>query len=63
MGHGDAETSSRFGKRLLQNWKFRQEWSAKVGLGFEISKAELIAIRAIRSQEGAIAAQSRILVA
>jgi len=56
MGHGDAEMSSRYAKQLVQNRKFRQDWSAKVGLGFEIPKLELFAIRAIRNQESTIAA-------
>jgi integrase len=56
MGHGDAEMSSRYAKQLVQNRKFRQEWSAKVGLGFEIPKSELTAIRAIRNPESTVAA-------
>jgi hypothetical protein len=62
-GHGDAELSSRYGKQLVENRKFRQEWSAKIGLGFEIPKSKLTAIGAIRNQESTIAAYSRISVA
>jgi hypothetical protein len=56
MGHGDAELSSRYGKQLVENRKFRQERLAKVGLGFEIPKSKLTAIRAIRNQERTVAA-------
>jgi integrase len=56
MGHADKEMSSRYAKQLVQNRKFRQEWSAKVGLGFEVPKLELFAIRAIRNQECRVAA-------
>ena len=36
MGHENADMSSRYGKQLTEDAEFRQQWSEKVGLGFEL---------------------------
>jgi hypothetical protein len=36
IGHADSEMSSRYGKQLLEDVEFRQEWAKKVGLGFDL---------------------------
>jgi integrase len=61
MGHSSTGMGSRYAKQLVENRKFRAEWAEKVGLGFEIPKGVmsepgLIALRALQSQEGVVAA-------
>jgi integrase len=57
MGHSNTDMGSRYGKQLVENRKFRGEWSAKVGLGFEIAAfVSQSAILAIRNQESMVAA-------
>jgi integrase len=61
MGHSNTGMGSRYTKQLVQNRKFREEWTDKVGLGFEIPKSAiselgLIALRALQNQEGIVAA-------
>jgi integrase len=61
MGHSNTGMGSRYTKQLVQNRKFREEWTEKVGLGFEIPKSAiselgLIALRALQNQEGIVAA-------
>ena len=34
MGHANSEMGGRYGKQLLANIRWRQEWAATVGLGF-----------------------------
>jgi hypothetical protein len=34
MGHTSGEMSGRYGKQLLDNVQWQQEWATKVGLGF-----------------------------
>jgi hypothetical protein len=36
MGHENPDMSTRYGKQLLENVKYRKEWAEKVGLGFEL---------------------------
>lgn len=36
MGHENGDMSSRYGKQLTEDVEFRQQWSEKVGLGFEL---------------------------
>jgi integrase len=36
MGHENADMSSRYGKQLTEDAEFRQQWTEKVGLGFEL---------------------------
>ena len=36
MGHENSEMSSRYGKQLVEDVKYRKEWAEKVGLGFEL---------------------------
>jgi integrase len=36
MGHADREMSSRYGKQLIEDVQFRQQWAEKVGLGFTL---------------------------
>jgi integrase len=61
MGHADREMSSRYGKQLTEDVEFRREWAEKVGIGFDppnvsASVPSVVAIRAIRNQEGTAAA-------
>jgi len=35
MGHENDEMSTRYGKQLLEDVKYRKEWAEKVGLGFD----------------------------
>jgi hypothetical protein len=39
MGHENPDMSTRYGKQLLENVKYRKEWAEKVGLGFELPQA------------------------
>ena len=36
MGHADREMSSRYGKQLIEDVPFRQQWAEKAGLGFTL---------------------------
>jgi integrase len=36
MGHENPDMSTRYGKQLLEDVKYRKEWAEKVGLGFEL---------------------------
>ena len=36
MGHENPDMSTRYGKQLLENVRYRKEWAEKVGLGFEL---------------------------
>lgn len=36
MGHESGDISSRYGKQITEDVEFRQQWSEKVGLGFEL---------------------------
>jgi len=36
MGHENPEMSTRYGKQLLENPRYRKEWAEKAGLGFEL---------------------------
>jgi hypothetical protein len=56
MGHADKKMSSRYATQLVQNRKFRHEWRAKAGLGFEAPMLELFAIRAMQNEGRAVAA-------
>lgn len=38
MGHSNDDMGSRYANQLVRNKMFRAEWSAKVGLGFDIPK-------------------------
>ena len=40
MGHADREMSRRYGKQLVSNIQWRQECTGKVGIGFNLLKAE-----------------------
>jgi hypothetical protein len=44
LGHDNPDTSSRYAKQLTEDIEFGQEWTRKVGLGFELP--ELSEIRA-----------------
>jgi integrase len=39
MGHENDDVASRYGQQLVRNRKFRAEWAAKVGLGYDIPTA------------------------
>jgi hypothetical protein len=57
MAHANTDMASRYGRQLVESRKFRAEWSAKVGLGFELlSSVSQSAILAIRQQESVVAA-------
>jgi integrase len=36
MGHENPDMSTRYGKQLVQDVKYRKQWAEKVGLGFEL---------------------------
>lgn len=55
MGHSNADMASRYGKQLVENRKFRAEWSAKVGLGLVLQPG-LVGIRGIQNEENTVAA-------
>jgi len=38
MGHENPEMSTRYGKQLLEDVKYRKQWAEKVGLGFELPR-------------------------
>jgi len=42
MGHESGDMSSRYGKQITEDVEFRQQWSEKVGLGFEISESSVV---------------------
>jgi hypothetical protein len=35
-GHENPDMSARYGKQLVEDVKYRQQWAEKVGLGFEL---------------------------
>jgi hypothetical protein len=51
MGHTDREISSRYGKQLIEDVPFRQQWAEKVGLGFTLP-AEKAVVRQLGQPEG-----------
>jgi integrase len=53
IGHADSEMSSRYGKQLLEDVEFRQEWAKKVGLGFDLPTSEpaLFGLRGLQKAE------------
>jgi integrase len=38
LGHDNSDMSSRYAKQLTEDVEFRQEWTKKVGLGFELTE-------------------------
>jgi integrase len=38
MGHENPDMSARYGKQLVEDVKYREQWTEKVGLGFELPK-------------------------
>ena len=36
MGHENPDMSTRYGKQLVEDVKYRKQWSERVGLGFEL---------------------------
>jgi hypothetical protein len=36
MGHENPDMSTRYGRQLVEDVKYRKEWAEKVGLGFEL---------------------------
>ena len=38
MAHDNSDMSSRYAKQLTEDVEFRQEWTKKVGLGFELTE-------------------------
>jgi hypothetical protein len=52
-GHADSEMSSRYGKQLLEDVEFRQEWAKKIGLGFDLPTAnpDLVGLRGLQIAE------------
>ena len=39
MGHENPDMSTRYGKQLVEDVKYRKLWAEKVGLGFELPEA------------------------
>jgi integrase len=40
MGHENSDMSARHGRQLIEDVKYRKEWAQKVGLGFDLPRAE-----------------------
>jgi hypothetical protein len=36
LGHDNPDMSSRYAKQLTEDMEFRQDWTKRVGLGFEL---------------------------
>ena len=58
MGHENDEMSTRYGKQLLEDVKYRKEWAEKVGLGFDLptSNPGLFGLRGLQNEENQVAA-------
>jgi hypothetical protein len=56
-----SDVSSRYAKQLTEDVQFRQEWTEKVGLGFDLSEVfdpgrDLLALRALQIKSDTVAA-------
>jgi hypothetical protein len=53
MGHENDEMSTRYGKQLLEDVKYRKEWAEKVGLGFDLPTLNpgLFGLRGLQNEE------------
>jgi integrase len=40
MGHENPDMSARYGRQLIEDVKYRKEWAQKVGLGFDLPRAD-----------------------
>lgn len=57
MGHSNNDMSSRYGKQLVEDVKYRKEWAEKVGLGFDLpTHPVLLGIRGIQNEKKSVAA-------
>jgi hypothetical protein len=58
MGHENDDMSTRYGKQLLEDVKYRKEWAEKVGLGFELpaSKPSLFGLPGLQNDRKFVAA-------
>jgi len=61
MGHENPDMSTRYGKQLVEDVKYRKRWVEKVGLGFELPQAleQEFALRALQIPSDTIAHQTR----
>ena len=44
MGHENPDMSTRYGKQLVEDVKYRKQWAEKVGLGFNV-QAQPVSIK------------------
>jgi hypothetical protein len=58
MGHENNDMSTRYGKQLLEDVKYRKEWVEKVGLGFDLPTSEpaLFGLCGLQNDENVVAA-------
>ncbi len=58
MGHENDEMSTRYGKQLLEDVKYRKEWAEKAGLGFDLPTSNpcLFGLRGLQNEENQVAA-------
>ena len=58
MGHENDDMSTRYGKQLLEDVKYRKEWAEKVGLGFDLptSDTALFGLRGLQNKQNVVAA-------
>jgi integrase len=58
MGHENDDMSTRYGKQLLEDVEYRNEWAEKVGLGFDLPKAKsgLFGLHGLQNKEQSVAA-------
>jgi hypothetical protein len=65
MGHENPDMSTRYGKQLVEDVKYRKLWAEKVGLGFELPQVSepesepLVALRALQIRQSRLAVQMR----
>jgi len=55
MGHENADMSTRYGKQLIEDTKYRKQWAEKVGFGFDLPTS-LLGLRGLQIANSTIAA-------
>jgi hypothetical protein len=57
MGHENDDMSTRYGKQLLEDVRYRKEWAEKIGLGFDLPapRPVLIGLRGLQNEESVVA--------
>jgi hypothetical protein len=58
MGHENDDMSTRYGKQLLEDVEYRNEWAEKVGLGFDLPKGKsgLFGLHGLQNKGQSVAA-------